>query len=228
MAIVPAYNEEENIKSVIRELKNDVIGIDVLVINDKSHDTTSETARDGGAAVVDLPCNLGIGGAVQTGFLFALRNGYDYAVQVDGDGQHVAAEINTLMVKMAESSCDLVIGSRFLDITSFRTSFMRRLGIRTFGGIYRVLFRIRITDATSGFRLYNRKAFEFLSEHYPDDYPEPEAIVMLLKKHFRICETGVRMRERQFGTSSITPFKSGYYMIKVILSMMIAFVRKEK
>ena len=228
LAIVPAYNEQGNIGGVIDEIHGNVCDCDVIVINDKSKDATSENARMKNAIIVDLPCNLGIGGAVQTGFLYAVRNDYSYAVQVDGDGQHIAAEINRLMDKMNESGCDVVIGSRFLEKRSFRTSFMRRFGIRLFSFIYRTLLRIRITDGTSGFRLYNRRAAEYLSEHYPDDYPEPEAVIMLVKKHFKICETGVGMRERQSGISSITPGKSVYYMTKVVLSMFIAFMRKER
>jgi glycosyltransferase involved in cell wall biosynthesis len=228
LAIVPAYNEEKNIEAVIGEIASDVSDCDVIVINDKSKDGTSLRARNGKAVVIDLPHNLGIGGAVQTGFLYAVRNDYSYVVQVDGDGQHVASEIGKLLEKMKSADCNVVIGSRFLDVRSFRTSFLRRAGIRLFSCIYRTLLRIRITDGTSGFRMYDRKAFEYLSERYPDDYPEPEAIIMLAKKKFRICEIGVRMRERQSGESSITAWKSIYYMIKVVLSMFMTFLRKER
>lgn len=226
LVIVPAYNEEKNIESVINELKQTVPEYDVLVVNDCSTDDTSRIAKSiPGIKVVDLPNNLGIGGAVQTGFIYADRNGYDYAVQVDGDGQHIPGEINKLFKVMRENNCDMVIGSRFLGTESFKTTRTRRMGIKLFYYIYRLLLNIKITDGTSGFRAYNKKSIHYLAQNYPEDYPEPEVIILMKMKGFSICETGVQMRERTHGKSSITPVKSVYYMIKVILSIIISYAR---
>jgi len=226
LIIIPAFNEEKNIQIVIDEIHASLPNCDILVINDRSTDNTSVVAKNTGKAkVIDLPCNLGIGGAVQTGFIYAEKNNYDYAVQVDGDGQHIAEEVNILINKMKESNCDMVIGSRFLDKQSFRTTRIRRAGIKIFSMLYKLLIRRKITDGTSGFRAYNKRSISFLAMHYPDDYPEPEAIIMLKKNGFEICEVGVKMRERIHGKSSITPMKSLYYMVKVILSMIFSYVR---
>lgn len=226
LIIVPAYNEEQNIPIVIDEIRASLPEADILVINDCSTDRTSETVyKNSNTKLVDLPCNLGIGGAVQTGFIYAARNGYDYAVQLDGDGQHIASEVEKLITVLKEKKCDMVIGSRFLETKSFETTKIRRMGIRLFYIIYKFLFKIKITDGTSGFRAYNRKCTEFLSRHYPDDYPEPEAVVVLKKNGFEISEIGVRMRERISGKSSITPIRSVYYMVKVVLSIFISYMR---
>jgi len=226
LVVIPAYNEQNNILKVIWEIRQSLPDYDILVVNDCSSDGTSETARKAeGVKVVDLPCNLGIGGAVQTGFKYALAYGYDYMVQIDGDGQHIAKEVVKLADAMARTGSDMVIGSRFLDVRSFRTTWSRRLGIRLFGLLFRVLIRKKVTDSTSGFRLYNRKSIELLSKYYPDDYPEPDAIILLKKHGLEIGEVGVEMREREHGSSSITPLKSPYYMAKVILSIFFAYIR---
>lgn len=226
LVIVPSFNEEENLPGVIEEIKASLPGSDILVINDCSTDDTSRVARKTGKArVMDLPYNLGIGGAVQTGFKYALRHGYDYAVQVDGDGQHIASEVVKLIEAMETTGCDMVIGSRFLEVESFRTTAVRRFGIGLFCFLYRLLARTRITDGTSGFRAYNKRCIEYLGENYPEDYPEPEAVIMLKKRGFSIAEVGVEMRERKHGKSSITPFKSVYYMIKVVLSIFFSYFR---
>lgn len=226
LIIVPAFNEEKNIPAVVQDLSENIPGCDILIINDCSLDNTSIVAKGlGRVKVVDLPCNLGIGGAVQTGFMFAKRYGYDYAVQVDGDGQHIATEVKKLISVMENCQCDMVIGSRFLDTKSFTTTRARRAGIGLFYYLYRVLLKIKVTDSTSGFRAYNRRSIEYLSNNYPDDYPEPEAVVMLKKNGFNICEVGVLMRERIHGKSSITPVKSMYYMLKVVLSIFFSYLR---
>ncbi len=229
LAIVPAFNEEENIASVITDLKSIDISIDILVVNDASADNTSIDARSaGGAEVIDLPVNLGIGGAVQTGFKYAVRNGYDVTVQFDGDGQHKAGEIKKLIEPIASGEADVVIGSRFLGGgEGFRSTFARRLGIRLLQVISRILIKETITDNTSGFRAYNRRAFEFLADFYPEDYPEPESVVLLGKEGFRILEVSVIMGERRGGESSIHGLLSFYYMIKVMLSILITFTRKK-
>lgn len=226
LVIIPAFNEEKNISQVIDEIRTSLPGYDILVINDCSLDNTSAVAKSKeGVKVVDLPCNLGIGGAVQTGFKYAYEYGYDYAVQVDGDGQHIAGEVRKLLSAMENEHCDMVIGSRFLDTKSFRSTRARRAAIRLFYYLYRLLIKIRVTDGTSGFRAYNRKCIELLRYNYPDDYPEPEAVVILKRHGFNICEVGVKMRERIHGKSSITPLKSLYYMAKVALSIFFSYLR---
>jgi len=228
LIVIPAFNEEDNIMKVIRDIRETVHGADydILVVNDCSRDNTSATARQAdGVKVVDLPVNLGIGGAVQTGFKYAHANGYQYMVQIDGDGQHLPKEVEKLVDAMNRSGCDMVIGSRFLDIKSFRTTWTRRLGIKVFYVLFRMLIKTKVTDSTSGFRIYNRKSIELLSRYYPDDYPEPDAIIVLKKYGLSISEVGVEMKEREHGSSSITPIKSPYYMAKVILSIFFSYTR---
>jgi len=226
LIVIPAYNEQNNILKVIRDVREHVRDCDILVINDCSLDGTSLTAKKAeGVKVVDLPYNLGIGGAVQTGFKYAAAHGYEYAVQIDGDGQHLSKEVDTLYNTMIRTGSDVVIGSRFLDVQSFRTSWSRRLGIKVFYYLFRMLIRTKVTDGTSGFRMYNRKSIQLLSRHYSDDYPEPDAIIMLKKHGLRISEVGVEMRQREHGSSSITMIKSPYYMAKVIVSIFFSFIR---
>jgi glycosyltransferase involved in cell wall biosynthesis len=226
LIVIPAFNEQDNIMKVIRDIRENLSDFDILVINDCSLDGTSARARTAeGVNVVDLPYNLGIGGAVQTGFKYASSKGYDYMVQIDGDGQHMAIEVDKLYSTMLRSGSDMVIGSRFLGIQSFRTTWSRRLGIKLFEFIFRLLIQAKVTDSTSGFRIYNRKSIELLSRHYPDDYPEPDAIILLKKHGLRISEVGVEMKEREHGASSITPIKSPYYMAKVILSIFFSYTR---
>lgn len=226
LAVIPAYNEQDNILGVIADIRAHLGDVDILVVNDCSTDATAEKARlQAGVRVVDLPCNLGIGGAVQTGFKYARANGYDYMVQVDGDGQHLPAEVEKLAAAMAATGSDMVIGSRFMDIRSFRSSWQRRIGITTFHYLFRLLLGLNITDSTSGFRLYNRRSIEVLARYYPSDYPEPDAIVLLHKHDLAISETGVAMRARESGRSSITAVKSPYYMAKVTLSIIFSCLR---
>ncbi|MEF3304688.1 glycosyltransferase family 2 protein [Paenibacillus sp. GYB003] len=226
LIVVPAFNEQNNILKVIGDIRSSIEGGDILVVNDCSLDATSATARAAeGVKVVDLPYNLGIGGAVQTGFKYAAVQGYSYMVQIDGDGQHLPREVNKLRETMERTGADMVIGSRFLDVQSFRTTWTRRLGIKVFSVLFRVLIRTKVTDGTSGFRMYNRKSIELLSKHYSDDYPEPDAIILLKKNGLRICEVGVEMSRREHGTSSITPLRSAYYMAKVTLSMLFSCIR---
>jgi glycosyltransferase involved in cell wall biosynthesis len=230
LIIIPAYNEAENIASVIDQLHRDGNGQwDLLVVNDASKDDTGNIARATGRAyVVDLPFNLGIGGGVQTGFKFARKYGYTIAMQFDGDGQHQASEIPKLLELVRSGAADVAIGSRFNQKhDGFRSSATRRLGIRIFEWFSFLLIRQRITDHTSGFRAFNRKAIEFLADNYPSDYPEPEAIVMLGKNGFRMKEVFTQMMERQGGISSISLAKGPYYMIKVLLSMFMASIRSK-
>lgn len=228
LAVVPAYNEERTILRVIDDLQGIDQAPDVLVVNDGSVDNTSRIARSANnVQVVDLPKNLGIGGAVQAGFKYAERNGYRIAVQFDGDGQHVASEIPKLLAFLEERRANMAIGSRFLGKNGgFRSTFVRRFGIRSFMVLNSFLIGQRITDNTSGFRVYDRKAIEFLARYYPVDYPEPEAVILLGKNGFRIVEVETRMRERLEGGSSISGARAGYYMIKVMLAIFMTALRK--
>jgi len=228
LIIVPAYNEEQNIKRVIEDLNNSNIDIDILIVNDGSSDNTALIVRDLGVKLLDLASNLGIGGAVQSGFKFAKKYNYDIAIQFDGDGQHLASEIYKLINPINNGNADVVIGSRFLKKEGFQSSFTRRIGIKIFEIINKLLIKQKITDNTSGFRAYNKKAISYLFLNYPTDYPEPEAVVMLGKEGFRIKEVSVLMKERQGGESSISGFKPIYYMIKVLLSIFITYIRNTK
>lgn len=227
--IVPAYNEEKNIAKVIAGLSSTLsLSADIIIINDGSCDRTYELAlATDKAIVVDLPTNLGIGGAVQTGLKYALRNGYDIAVQFDGDGQHKASEIPKILDPIVRQEADMVIGSRFLEKTNgFRSTFTRRIGIRFFQLLNSLLIRQNITDNTSGFRAYNRNTIEFLSRYYPTDYPEPEAVILCAKNGLMLKEVPVEMQERQGGASSISGIKSLYYMVKVTLAVIMTAMRK--
>lgn len=228
LAIVPAFNEERNIARVIDDLNRLDIDIDIIVINDGSTDETFRVARAAGPAqVIDLPKNLGIGGAVQTGFKYAFRHDYAAAIQFDGDGQHLATEIPKLLESLRRDKVNMVIGSRFLQERSgYRSTFVRRLGIHLFKTINSLLIGQRVTDNTSGFRAYDRQAIAFLARHYPVDYPEPEAVILLGRNGFRITEISTRMRERQAGGSSIIGITGLYYMIKVLLAVLMTAIRK--
>lgn len=221
LAIVPALNEADNIGSVVQNLRTASPWLDVLVIDDGSTDQTAEVARAYGAKVISLPVNLGIGGAVQTGFLYALKHHYEVALQVDGDGQHRAEEIRKLVDPILLGEADVTIGSRFLEKTSYKSAWPRRLGIYLLSKTIQSVVRKNFTDPTSGFRAYNQKALQIVSAHYSTDYPEPDAIVTLLKNRLRVIEISVEMDARLSGSSSITPFKSGYYMFKVSLAIIL-------
>lgn len=221
LVIIPAYNEAENIGSVVDEIKSTALPLDILVIDDGSIDHTTEVAQAHGARVVRLPINLGIGGAVQTGFKFARDNGYDVAIQIDGDGQHIPSELPILLDVLARNEADLCIGSRYIGERQYRTPFARRLGMIVFTAVNSLLIGQRVTDNTSGFRAYNRRAIEFLSRYYPTDYPEPEVVVILGRTGFRIQERAVKMRPRHSGESSINSWRAIYYMIKVLLAITV-------
>ncbi|MDR7091076.1 MULTISPECIES: glycosyltransferase family 2 protein [Cellvibrio] len=229
LIIIPAYNEEKNIRKVVQSLQDTNSGYECLVINDGSKDNTQREAEANGlATVIELPSNLGIGGAVQTGFKYALYQNYDYAIQFDGDGQHLASEIPKILSPLQHNDYDVCIGSRFIEKTlGFQSTFMRRIGIRIFEIMNILLIKKRITDSTSGFRAYNKQAIAFLANNYPTDYPEPETVILLGKNDFRIREVSVEMVERQGGESSISGLKSAHYMIKVILAMLMTSQRQK-
>jgi glycosyltransferase involved in cell wall biosynthesis len=225
LAIIPAYNEGQNISDLIAGIKLYCTDLDILVIDDGSHDDTYEKAKTAGANVAKLPFNLGIGGAVQTGLLYARNNSYESAVQVDGDGQHKPEEIKKILYPVLNGEADVAIGSRFLQNGGFKSSFCRRLGILVFRTTILLLTGQTITDSTSGFRAFSKRAILFLADHYPCDYPEAEVVVILSRNNFKIREYPVEMSKRQGGKSSITPVKSAYYMVKVLLSILVSCLR---
>jgi glycosyltransferase involved in cell wall biosynthesis len=230
LIIVPAYNEEASIRATVKEILAFFPREDVLVVNDGSDDRTTEFARMMGVNVVDFPLNLGIGGAVQAGFKYAVRRGYKYAVQVDADGQHPADQIAILLHLIRKGEADVVIGSRFSreigEIGSgYIVPFSRLLGMKVFKFLNSLILRQSIQDNTSGFRAYNKSALHYLAKEYPQDYPEPEVVVMLGLSGFRLKEVFVQMRQREIGTSSITPFRAIYYMVKVTLAIFIHTIR---
>lgn len=230
LLIIPAYNEEENILSVCNDIKKHSKKIDYIVINDGSIDNTGTLCKKNKIPCINLLINLGIGGAVQTGYIFAKKHNYDIAVQFDGDGQHNIKDLDNLIRPIKNGQVDLCIGSRFIsNESSFRSTRMRRLGIRIISFLIRILTKEKITDPTSGFRAVNKKVIEEFAKEYPVDFPEPESLVFLSRKRYRIKEVPVNMFERKKGISSITPFKSFYYMVKVITAIIIRnFLTKER
>lgn len=225
LVVVPAYNEENSIGGVIGDLTDNFPGGDILVVNDGSRDRTSETASNLGAKVIDLPYNLGIGGAMQTGFRYALKGGYDAAIQFDGDGQHRADEIPKILVPYQRGDADLVVGSRFLSEGGFTSSIQRKLGSKILSFVVSSLIGKRLTDTTSGFRLYGKKTIEFFSVLYPEDYPEVEALILAHKKGLRVSEVPAEIDARKSGRSSITAARAGYYMVKVLLAIFVDLLK---
>lgn len=227
LIIIPAYNESENIINVIDSLSTQNSDWDTLVINDGSTDDTGELASQTGKTyVINLPIKLGIGSCVQTGFKFARQHHYEYALRFDGDGQHKACEINKLLEIIENKQADIAIGSRFCKKPlSFKTTPLRYFGITVFKIVNSILIDQKITDNTSGFRAYNQKAINFLAEHYPADYPEPEAVILLGRNEFRLKESYTEMEYRQGGKSSISGISTIYYMIKVLLSVILTYIR---
>lgn len=228
LIIVPAYNEEESLPGVIRDLRDHLPAADIIVVNDGSRDRTSAVAREFGVIVLNLPFNLGIGGAMQAGYLYAADRDYDVAVQFDGDGQHRAEEIRKLLGPLAGNGADLVIGSRFVQRGGYRAPIMRRIGMKIFSFVLSCILENPVTDTTSGFRAANKRVITFFSRFYPEDYPEVEALVLLHKQGLRITEVPVGMRERTGGRTSITPGKSVYYMLKVLLAVFIDLLKKRR
>jgi glycosyltransferase involved in cell wall biosynthesis len=227
VAIVPAYNEAGAIGDVVESIRAASAAFDVVVIDDGSHDDTAAIARGHGAAVVSLPYNIGIGGAVQTGFKYALERGYETAVRLDGDGQHDPGELEKLLGPIKRGEADIVTGSRFVEGSGdYRPPLARRIGIIWFARIVSLLTRQRVTDTTSGFQALNGKGIALFAGDYPNDYPEVEATVLVFKHRLRLAEVPVTMRERETGRSSITFIRSIYYVLKVTLALFIAMVRK--
>jgi glycosyltransferase involved in cell wall biosynthesis len=227
VAVVPAFEEEAAIGTVVAEITAFDPSIDVVVVDDGSSDGTSPAAAAAGATIVRLPFNLGIGAAVQTGFRWALERDYDLAVRLDGDGQHDPAELPKLLAPIERGEADVVTGSRFReDEDGYRPPLGRRVGITWFARLVSLLSGQRVTDTTSGFQALNRSGIELFARDYPSDYPEVEATVLLLKHRLRLAEVPVRMREREHGSSSITFVRSVYYAIKVTLALFVAMGRR--
>lgn len=228
LIIIPAYNEESCIASFLRKLKNNCYGFDVLVINDGSQDETSNICREEGFEVLDLPINLGIGGAVQTGYRYGVKNGYDVVVQMDGDGQHDPEYVQHLVAPILAGDVDMVIGSRFIIKEGYQSSCWRRVGIRFYSALIKYLTGRKIFDPTSGYRAVSQEIVKYFAQTYPVDYPEPETIVSLLRLNFRIAELPVTMRKRIGGNSSIKGMEILYYMIKVTLATIMVNYRYRK
>lgn len=223
--LIPALNEADSIAYVIGLIREHVPWADVAVINDGSSDATGAIAEALGAVVLHQPYNVGIGSAMQTGFQYAARQGYEVAVQNDGDGQHNPAEIPALIEALHTTGADLMIGSRYLEDRGYVTPWQRRTGIVILAAVVSLVTGQRFTDPTSGFRASRRRTIELCARVYPYDYPEPEAIVLLHRAGLTVREIPATMNPRYGGISSITPFRSGYYMVKVILAILIGMLR---
>jgi glycosyltransferase involved in cell wall biosynthesis len=227
VAIVPALNEEATVPRVIDELRAFDPGLDIVVIDDGSRDGTVEAAEANGARVLRLPFNLGIGGAVQTGFRFAFENDYDIAVRVDGDGQHDPSQLGLVLAPVLAGEADIAVGSRFAaSAGGYRSSRSRRVGIRVLAWTVSRIVGQRVTDTTSGFQALNRRGIALFAADYPHDYPEVEATVMVFRHRLRLSEVPVTMRERGGGRSSITALRSVYYMVKVLLAIFVGLFRR--
>jgi len=222
LVLIPAYNESESIYELIERVKKELPEFDILVINDCSTDGTARILGSiRGINYISLPFNMGIGGAVLTGFLYFLENNYELLIRLDADGQHPPEEARKLIYEVADGNSDIAIGSRYLNEEGKYSSFSRMLGIKMLNNLASIILRIKLTDSTSGFRAYNRNAIKFLAKDYPFDYPEPEEIYMLTRHGFKIKEVPVRMDERKSGKSSITTARTYYYLIKILLAILI-------
>lgn len=228
LIIIPAYNEEEHIASVLRDIRESDLSADILVVNDGSADRTSEISKQAGVMVLDLPFNIGYGGAIQTGFRFATEYGYEFVVTLDGDSQHCPSFVNNLMETMEREKADVVIGSRFIEGT-YRMGVFRKMGVRLFSRIAFLYTGTNFTDPTSGFQLLNRRIFSYLSEgdNYPLDYPDVNIIIALHKMRFKLVETPVRMKEKQ-GKSMHQGFRPVVYVMRMFLGIIMVLLRKEK
>ena len=226
LIIIPAYNESACIEQTVRAIQKYAKEFDYLIVNDCSTDRTKEICEKNEFNLINLPINLGIGGAVQTGYRYAYENDYDMAVQIDGDGQHDASFLTQMSKTMQREGADMLIGSRFIEKQGFQSSLIRRIGIVYFTWLIKLLTGTTITDPTSGLRMINRSVIEIFARDYPKDYPEPESVVAVLRKKKQVKEIPVIMRERQGGSSSIHSAKSVYYMVKVTLAILVERLRR--
>lgn len=220
--LIPAFNEEASLAMLLAEIKENQPGLDVVVINDGSADRTSVVAIENGAEVLDLPCNLGVGGAVQAGFRYAYENGYEYAIRCDGDGQHPPSEMKNLIEAMKSSKdADLIIGSRFLGDSVYKSTWIRYCGIHGLAAFLSTICRRKVTDPTSGFQMLTRPLLYFFSRVYPMDYPEPEALALMRREGFDFCEVATAFRKRTAGKSTIGKWGTLYYVLKVFLALLV-------
>lgn len=226
LVVVPAYNEEGNLKKTIHDIIKNAPGFDYVIINDCSEDETLSMCRKNKYSYLNLSVNLGIGGAVQTGYRYAYYHGYDVAVQFDGDGQHNAKYLQAMLDAMQKTESDMMIGSRFIEREGFQSSRLRRVGIRYFTFLIQLLTGKKITDPTSGMRMINRKLLKKFTEDYPRDYPEPESVVTILSEGYKVSEIPVTMLGREEGRSSISLTRSIYYMIKVSFAIVVARMKR--
>jgi len=226
LIIIPAFNEANSLVALVDEITQKAPDYDYVIVNDGSHDHTSELCVKQRLNFLDLSLNLGIGGAVQAGYVYARYHCYDIAIQIDGDGQHDPAYLDRLIEPLVKGEADFTVGSRYINKEGFQSSALRRLGIKWLNGIIRLLTRVKISDCTSGFRAVNMKVISMFARNYPYDYPEPETIIDVHRHGFRITEVPVVMRSREHGTSSIRMMKSVYYMIKVSLAMFVSFFKR--
>lgn len=227
LIIMPSYNEADNLTAAVLDLRENLSDVDILVVDDGSTDRTKEVALDLGCRLLKLPFNIGIGGAVQTGYKYAYEKGYAFAVQFDGDGQHSAKSLPKMISVAKSGSWDLVIGSRYLEDNEYFTPLARRMGMVIFSRIVSMVVHQKITDSTSGFRVLSRRAIEFCANNYPADYPEVEVIPQLYFAGLTITEVPAGMKKRQRGKSSITWSKAIYYMVKVVLAISISLLREK-
>jgi glycosyltransferase involved in cell wall biosynthesis len=228
LIVIPAFNEEATIREVVLGVRRSLPQVDILVVNDGSTDATGTISRSEGVILLNHPYNMGIGATMQTGFLYALKTGYDTVVQIDGDGQHNPESLPSLIRPILEKRCNLVIGSRYLSEEGFKSTLPRQLGIKFFTCLIWVFTGKKVTDPTSGFRAMDRKILELFSDEYPSDYPEVEALVTTYKQGLTFQEVKTTMRHRQGGTSSIGVLSALYYMVKVSLSVSISMFRRAK
>ena len=231
LLIIPAYNEQENILKVCKQIEEAQIGVDYVVINDGSNDDTLKILEENNLNHVNLIHNLGIGGAVQTGYKYALENDYDIAIQFDGDGQHDINYVRTICKPIENNEADFCIGSRFLDksTSSFKSTWIRRIGKNIISALIKLFWKQRITDPTSGFRAANKDVIKIFAKDYPSDYPEPETTVTLLKLGYKVVEKPVNMKEREAGKSFVNPWTSTLYMLKVSIAIIVdSIFRKNK
>lgn len=228
LVIIPCYNEQDTIEKVISNLAEKAPWADYLVINDCSTDNTEKILREKKMNYINNPVNLGIGGGVQAGYLYAKQNGYDIAVQMDGDGQHDPRYLASLIEPVKNGEADMSVGSRFIKKEGFQSSRMRRLGINIISFLIKLFTGKKVYDVTSGYRACNRRLIEFFADNYADDYPEPEAIITCVLNGYKVCEVPVVMAERMGGVSSIRSLKSAYYMIKVCLALVVRRIQITK
>jgi hypothetical protein len=226
IVIIPAYNEQNNLIGVINDLKKNAPDFDYVIVNDGSTDDTITLCNEHDLNVINLPVNLGIGASVQTGYIYALENGYDIAVQFDGDGQHDAKYLTKMYDEMIKTDSDVVIGSRYLIKDGFQSTVLRRAGIRILSGLIKILHNQEIKDVTSGLRMINKKVITTFVQYYPYDYPEPETIALCIRKKFKITEIPVLMHARKEGNSSIDNIQSVYYMLKVSFSIIVDYFKR--